>query len=278
VDEETLLGQLNLLFMSITASKKKTGVISTRRLMTKVRQLNSKPHSGQFEGDAHQDSHEFLIWLLNNLNDTLAKRAGKQRTWVADLFEGKVTTQTRCVVCETVTQREESFMDLSVDVTQNSSLVWCLKAFSSEETLNGADKFFCDVCVSKQQALKSVLIKQLPKLLVCHLKRFKYSEELMRYQKLGYRVAFPNQLRLPNRTRDCPDWMYDLFAVVIHVGQGVQYGHYVVVVKSHGHWIKFDDDLVDRVDERLIHSIFGSSQDTPQSPCGYLLFYRLIQT
>mmetsp|Transcript_23519 Transcript_23519/g.41682 ORF Transcript_23519/g.41682 Transcript_23519/m.41682 type:complete len:264 (+) Transcript_23519:247-1038(+) len=263
---------MHLLFMSITAAKKKTGVINTRKLMSKVRELNC-----QFEGEAHQDSHEFLIWLLNNLNDTLAKR-GKQRTWVAELFEGKVTTQTRCVVCETITQRDEPFMDLSVDVTQNSSLVSCLKAFSSEETLNGSDKFFCDVCVSKQQALKSVLIKQLPKLLVCHLKRFKYSEELMRYQKLGYRVAFPSQLRLPNRTSECPDWVYDLFAVVIHVGQGIQYGHYVVVVKSHGHWIKFDDDLVDRVDERLIHSIFGSSQDTPQSPCGYLLFYRLIQT
>jgi hypothetical protein len=47
-------------------------------------------------------------------------------------------------------------------------------------------------------------------------------------------------------------------------------------VKSFDHWIKFDDEFVEKVDEKLIHTIFGSSRDVMASnvPCGYLLFYK----
>jgi ubiquitin carboxyl-terminal hydrolase 12/46 len=49
-------------------------------------------------------------------------------------------------MCETVTAKDETFFDLSVDIEQNSSLTSCLKNFFSTETLNADDKFFCDKC------------------------------------------------------------------------------------------------------------------------------------
>lgn len=45
-----------------------------------------------------------------------------------------------------MTDRDETFFDLSLDIEQNSSLTSCLKNFSSTETLNAEDKFFCDKC------------------------------------------------------------------------------------------------------------------------------------
>jgi len=45
-----------------------------------------------------------------------------------------------------VTARDEIFFDLSLDIEQNSSITSCLKNFSSTETLNADDKFFCDKC------------------------------------------------------------------------------------------------------------------------------------
>ena len=39
--------------------------------------------------------------------------------------------------------------------------------------------------------------------------------------------------------------MYDLIAVVIHCGSGPNRGHYISIVKSHGLWLLFDDDIVD---------------------------------
>lgn len=42
-----------------------------------------------------------------------------------------------------------------------------------------------------------------------------------------------------------PDRMYDLVAVVIHIGSSLNRGHYISIVKSDGFWLLFDDDIVD---------------------------------
>ena len=60
--------------------------------------------------------------------------------------QGILTNETRCLCCETVTARDETFLDLSLDIEQNSSVTSCLRNFSSTETLNGNDKFYCDEC------------------------------------------------------------------------------------------------------------------------------------
>jgi ubiquitin carboxyl-terminal hydrolase 12/46 len=123
-----------------------------------------------------QDAHEFLNFLLNELVDILEKEAraaksnsGKQApleklpngalnglangnhkepmvTWVHKIFQGTLTNETRCLRCETITARDETFLDLSLDIEQNSSITSCLRNFSSTETLNAEDKFFCDKC------------------------------------------------------------------------------------------------------------------------------------
>lgn len=66
-------------------------------------------------------------------------------------------------------------------------------------------------------------IKKLPNVLALHLKRFKYQEDLGKYIKLAYRVAFPFELRLFNTVDDMDDAdrLYNLFAIVVHIGKFV---------------------------------------------------------
>ena len=66
-------------------------------------------------------------------------------------------------------------------------------------------------------------IKKLPNILALHLKRFKYQEDLGKYIKLAYRVAFPLELRLFNTVDGTqnPDRLYELFAIVVHIGKCV---------------------------------------------------------
>jgi hypothetical protein len=66
------------------------------------------------------------------------------------VVQGTVTNETRCLCCETLTSRDETFFDLSLDIEQNSSITSCLRNFSSTETLNAENKFFCDKCCSLQ--------------------------------------------------------------------------------------------------------------------------------
>ena len=48
-------------------------------------------------------------------------------TWIHELFQGTLTNETKCLSCETVRSKDEDFLDLSVDVEQNTSLTHCLK-------------------------------------------------------------------------------------------------------------------------------------------------------
>ncbi|CAL9199224.1 ubiquitin carboxyl-terminal hydrolase 3-like [Musa acuminata AAA Group] len=304
--EENLLTCLADLFSQISSQKKKTGVISPRRFVQRVKKQNEL-----FRSYMHQDAHEFLNFLLNELVDTLERESNAANsspeasssssssssekvangpsnppvnglrkdpfvTWVHDSFQGILTNETRCLRCETVTARDETFFDLSLDIEQNSSITSCLKNFSSTETLNAEDKFFCDKCCSLQEAQKRMKIKKPPSILVIHLKRFKYIEHLGRNKKLSYRVVFPMELKLMNTVED-PDTGYSLFAVVVHIGTGPNHGHYVSLVKSHNHWLYFDDETVEMIDELTMHKYFGSSQEYPSNTeHGYILFYESL--
>ncbi|KAH7287676.1 hypothetical protein KP509_32G069000 [Ceratopteris richardii] len=305
-NDENLLTCLAELFVQINYQKKKTGVIAPKRFVQRVKKQNEL-----FRSYMHQDAHEFLNYLLNDLVDILEKEAktsanggtsqnsgihqekganavsngygnGGQTqpivTWVHKLFQGTLTNETRCLCCETITARDETFLDLSLDIEQNSSITSCLRNFSSTETLNAEDKFFCDKCCSLQEAQKRMKIKVAPQILALHLKRFKYIEQLARYKKLSYRVVFPLELKLCNTADDAPgsEAEYSLFAVVVHVGTGPNHGHYVSLVKSHNHWLFFDDENVEIIDESAVQTFFGSTQEYSNSEHGYILFYERL--
>ena len=129
---------------------------------------------------------------------------------------------------------------------------------------------------SLQEAQKRMKIKKPPHILVIHLKRFKYMEQLGRYKKLSYRVVFPLELKLSNTVEDA-DIEYSLFAVVVHVGSGPNHGHYVSLVKSHNHWLFFDDENVEMIDESAVQTFFGSAQEySSNTDHGYILFYESL--
>mmetsp|Transcript_26131 Transcript_26131/g.62160 ORF Transcript_26131/g.62160 Transcript_26131/m.62160 type:complete len:352 (-) Transcript_26131:103-1158(-) len=285
--DEHLLVCLSELFSQINSQRKKTGVIAPKRFIQRLKKDNEL-----FRGFMHQDAHEFLNFLLNNLAEILEKEArgqrqangnaveGRARTWVHEIFHGKLVNETRCMMCETVTSREEDFLDLSLDIEQNSSLTSCFRNFSSTETLGQEDKFFCDSCCCLQEAEKCMKIKQLPNVLLLHLKRFKYIEQLGRYKKLSYRVVFPMELKLFNTTDCCEgaDSVYRLFAVVVHVGNGPNHGHYVSLVKSFSNWLFFDDEHVEPVTEAMVQTTFGSTSEMSNNmDHGYILMYEKVK-
>ncbi|XP_077984959.1 ubiquitin carboxyl-terminal hydrolase 12-like isoform X1 [Glandiceps talaboti] len=283
--KETLLTCLADLFNNVAFQKKKVGVIAPKKFIARLRKENEL-----FDNYMQQDAHEFLNYLLNTIADLLqAEKQGNkpkngndnqtkpEPTWVHDIFQGTLTNETRCLCCETVSSKDEDFLDLSVDVDQNTSITHCLRGFSSTETLCSEYKYYCENCCSKQEAQKRMRVKKLPMILALHLKRFKYMEQLHRYTKLSYRVVFPLELRLMNTSDDAynPDKLYDLVAVVIHCGSGPNRGHYITIVKSHGFWLLFDDDIVEKIDAQAIEEFYGLTSDLQKtSESGYILFYQ----
>ena len=186
--------------------------------------------------------------------DGASSKPSAPKTWVHNIFEGQLTNETRCLMCDTITSRDESFFDLSLEIEQNSSVSACMRNFSANESLRGENKFFCDTCCSLQEAHKRMRIKRLPNVLALHLKRFKYIEQLQRFKKLSYRIAFPIDLKLTNVCDEAvdPDRKYKLFAVIVHAGSGPNHGHYIALIRVHQQWLCFDDDLMEPIDEAQV--------------------------
>jgi len=120
-------------------------------------------------------------------------------------------------------------------------------------------------------------IQKSPKILALHLKRFKFTEDMQRNLKLFHRVVYPPTLRLFNTTDDAadPDRMYELYAVVVHIGGGPYHGHYVTVVKNDetGKWMLIDDEAVEAVDDGFVGRFYG---DRPGMASAYVLFYQQV--
>ena len=83
-------------------------------------------------------------------NEKETEKEKKPKTWVHDIFEGVLENKTRCLRCENVTSRDESFLDLSLDIMQNSSISACLRNFEHIEMMAGDEKFYCNGCSSLQ--------------------------------------------------------------------------------------------------------------------------------
>ncbi|EJD54367.1 cysteine proteinase, partial [Auricularia subglabra TFB-10046 SS5] len=263
----TLFSALRSLFIYISHNADDKGTVSPLAFVNKVRQLHEP-----FRSPAHQDAHEFMNYLLNKIVEDIDSDA--HITFVHALFEGVLTSETRCLTCENVSSRDESFLDLSIDIEQNSSVTACLRSFSASEMLCQRNKFFCDACCGLQEAEKRMKIKKLPNVLALHLKRFKYQEDTQKYVKLAYRVAFPHELRLFDTVDDAedPDRLYELFAIVVHIGTGPHHGHYIAIIKSRGTWLVFDDNSVETMKESEIPKYFGDGN----GGSGYVLFYQAV--
>lgn len=302
--EESLFTALKDIFESVMAHSSKTGVVKPNKFLEILRREND-----MFNGQQHQDAHEFLNYVLNQVIEnveahqkkmlrenggapkqsgpatpvetssvasTSTMTSGTAAGWIHDLFEGLLSSETKCLTCENVSRRNEQFMDLSIDLEKNSSVTSCLRNFSASEMLCERNKFHCDHCGGLQEAEKRMKIKRLPRVLALHLKRFKYMESTNRFEKLHYRVLYPYHLRLFNTTDDAKDQdrLYELYAVVVHIGGGPYHGHYVAIVKTEDKgWLLFDDELVEPVDKSYVRNFFGERTGMGVATA-YVLFYQ----
>ena len=130
--------------------------------MNKVRQLNHifehkesimNLNLADYDNDDHQDAQEFWIWLLNQLDEnlgaemksvnqssldsTLTRKSESitvedyyycfwyfsiKKSWVYEYFGGACCSTIRCLCCESVNEREESFLALSLEVEPSVSI------------------------------------------------------------------------------------------------------------------------------------------------------------
>ena len=268
-----LYNGLKDIFECVTENENLTGVVSPIQLVKILKKENIL-----FNSVMQQDAHEFLNFLLNDLNEyNQYGNDPEVRNAILDQFQGTLTNKSKCLTCDAETSSDEPFLDLPIEIKSNEERIdiqEMLKSFHQREILSGSNKFYCNQCYGLQEAERVVGLKKLPKTLALHLKRFKYVEERNTNIKLFNPIHYPLMLEVCSTFDPSISKTYELQGVVVHLGSSPQHGHYVAVCKSalYG-WLLADDETIESVKESTVLRFVGNPHDHATA---YVLFYREI--
>jgi len=225
------------------------------------------------------DAHEFLMFLLDGLHESLSKSVNmritdckivsekqksqqksleawksqfeKQYSHFVDLFFGVFHIQVICESCKNVSHKFDTFNTLKGVFNNNSSitLLDSLQADLNKETIEGYE---CENCKpNKTNAIKITRIWKLPPNLIVVFKRFTYD---------GRKINTPIQLgsmNLESLFSELSPYKnsskFILNSCVDHHGS-IHGGHYTAQAKNkeHDKWFLYDDQNVHSLENPMI--------------------------
>ncbi|CAF0845330.1 unnamed protein product [Didymodactylos carnosus] len=276
---ELLCQLLNELHEEICNVLYKTPVLSpnpmpnTEEQLTSPTTTTSTQASNVSQTNGNEEKSE--DWLqVGKRNRTHVFRSNEiRKSLISEIFSGMF----RSTVHSAGNQRSvvhEPFFTLSLEIKDNriQSLEDALLRFSEQVILTD---YVDNKTRQTVHTNKTMLIDQLPPILIIHLKCFLYDETDNSTKKINKQLSYQVNLTLPSKilTEQARKTSYDrykLFAVEYHCGDKASGGHYITDVFHPGlqGWIRTDDSTVNVVTSSQVLN----SQDNKQTP--YLLFYR----
>jgi ubiquitin C-terminal hydrolase len=252
----------------------------------------------KFRPGRQEDAHEFLVHLLDAMNDGELREAGinqhasgwrdrlpvarlDETTLLRRIFGGYLRNEVKCTQCGKKSKTYDPFLDLSLEVSNKAcnSIADAVREFTRKETLDSQNRWRCPSCKKLVCATKQLTVFRPPLALCIQLKRFTFSGGMsfggsgFPFQKFvggGKKITkpieFPASLDLPlSDGRSCG---YALTGLVIHVGGSASSGHYTAYVNRPGEtgsskWFHMDDSFVEAVSESTVL----------QQRDAYILFY-----
>jgi hypothetical protein len=202
---------------------------------------------------------------------------------VNKMFFGQTERFVRCIVCNTIRIRKESFSSLVLPVRNHADVADSLRAVFAVETLEGSNAYSCEVCNCKQKAEMGTRLapEGMPPILCCYLNRFEWDYEVMRRKKLNSRLRPLLNLDIGQFVTaeagpvDPETHTYTLASILMHLG-GAGSGHYLSYVRdgpwdksptadadgcvdSDAQWLCFNDSSVTRIDPTQLARALGQA-------------------
>ena len=238
-----------------------------------------------------KDAFEFLSLLLERLEDKVKKT--KHQDFVKNLFEGKFSSDVKCIGCPHFYEREEPFLGVNLIVKNTKNIQESLENFVAGQSLSGDNAYECEKCKKKVEASRRVSFKTLPNYLIFGLSRFEYDFNRGVRIKINDYFEFSQELDMEPYTQQGlnerdkaqhsndqvpdlhkassngdiqSDTKYSLKGVVVHVGVADS-GHYYSLIKdkqidkkSAPVWLEFNDTRVCEFDMNQLSKVaFGDS-------------------
>jgi ubiquitin C-terminal hydrolase len=234
------------------------------------------------------DSHEFLVFLLDNFHEALRKpvvqdsevATGQTMTQLAhagwqsflkagghspviDLFFGMMRRTIECNVCKNCTYQWETFNILKIPCEGETFMEW----IQNECAPTDLEGYACEKCSpTKQKATIHTHLWKLPQIVYIALRRFtpnfQKNTKNCTYagEKISFTEFFAEQSEEPSK-----NWTYEIRGTVDHHGSHMG-GHYVSQIRHpfSGEWWIIDDNNTHKLNKPM----FGAST--------YLLMFRRV--
>ncbi|KAL9647338.1 hypothetical protein ABK040_011703 [Willaertia magna] len=223
------------------------------------------------------DANEFFNLFMDRIEEAL-KFYGKSNL-LKQVFGGTLLHQ--IIYEDKVSQRPEQFNIISLEVKDKHNILESLDLYVKGDMLVGNNQYFSEDLNRHVDALKRTLIRDLPNVLILHLKRFDFDFETMVNRKVNDRIEFPHILNMepytvegmeriekrgifdiPPKHREDDYYQYKLVGVLVHSGSA-ESGHYYSFIMDRSDpekkWYEFNDKEVSPfdADQSLDKECFG---------------------
>lgn len=235
---------------------------------------------------APHDAHEFLMFLLDSIHESMSKKVNLKITIVqlktdrqklhqqsleswkmhfenqyspfVPLLFGLFHVQIECSNCKNVTNKFETFNTLK-GVMHNEKKNSLLESILDELNEEEIDEYACDKCAPiRHKAIRKTKIWKVPSTLIIVLKRFTFDGRKIYTPLTDFNTEEPINITTiysilsPHREKENK---YQLRSIVDHHG-GPNGGHYTAQAKhrTENKWFNYDDQSVSEIDKPDIGS------------------------
>jgi ubiquitin C-terminal hydrolase len=224
-------------------------------LLPKDIKLLVEQRQEMFIGFRQHDSAEFIIFLLDIIDEEI-KKINKQNTYNIDsIFQIESSVKIKCKLksCLNISEHTEKNIYLLLDINNDTkTLDDCYRLSKSSELLED-NTYYCNNCKNNTIATKRTNIIKWSNNLIIWLKRFKQNGN-----KLD---KVDNLIQIPLLWRH----NMELQGFIIHSG-GLHGGHYMYAGLVNNKWFLFNDSSVTE--------IFYTEQLNNFLNNAYLLYYK----
>ncbi|KAI7905969.1 uncharacterized protein BX663DRAFT_498314 [Cokeromyces recurvatus] len=219
------------------------------------------------KGDT-KDAFDIWNYFINQTQSFLLSEKGskdkrvQETTALYQIFGGYLQKRLECQACNNPYNEYESFLDLSLNLTQCSSVEKCLTKYFKESISIPSQ---CPSCQHEGTFTGKQSIYKSPMVLVLQLQRFNRDGDQTKINKfIQFEETMNIKRTICETEKDHVNKVYHLYAAIVHTGQTIHDGRYIAYVKSsNGIWYCMDNENVQVV------SVKKLLEEKP-----YMLFYN----
>ena len=209
----------------------------------------------------------------------------KYNSVISHLFYGMIETKSKCMKCQNIKYNFQVYSFLEFPLEQvnkycfnqgkrqnynlnnknpDIDLYECFEYHCNLELMTGDNQMYCNICNSNEDALYGTQIYSAPHYLIINLNRG-------RGAVYECKVNFPEKINLLNFiTFKNGNTVFELYAVICHLGPSSMSGHFVAYCKKkkddHYKWYLFNDAIVSEC----------KNKEEYRNGMPYILFYKAV--